>query len=129
IEGEIDQLFVSDGYVAYEEVLGMQEQTSVNIILETVAETSPFLPGKFPHCVAANKPILHLGPEKSEVKRLLGAAYPYHAKANDVDEIVLMLEKLYFGWKEDKEAFKLNRNDLQEYLSADHLKHQINNLD
>src|SRR5690606_34069438 len=64
IDGEMDQLFVSEGYVAYEEVLGIQEKTSINIILESVAETSPFLPGKFPHCVAANKPILHLGPHQ-----------------------------------------------------------------
>jgi len=124
-EKEIKQLYVSEGYVAYDLVMKMQYEASVNIILESVAEVSPFLPGKFPHCLAANKPILHLGPAKSEVRRLLGNEYAFYAEADAVKNIVKILEKLYHNWKINDEGFKLNRLDLEKYLSAVNLKEQI----
>ena len=127
-EQEVEQLVVSEGYVPYDLVLKMQEKASANIILESAAEISPFLPGKFPHCVAANKPILHLGPEKSEVRRLLGSNYEYYAEADDVEMISAKLEKLYERWKADPESLLLNREDLHSYLSIDYLKKKINNL-
>ncbi|MDT0688600.1 UDP-glycosyltransferase [Salegentibacter sp. F188] len=127
-EQETEQLVVSDGYVPYDLVLEMQEKASANIILESAAEVSPFLPGKFPHCVAANKLILHLGPEKSEVRRLLGSDYEYYAEANDVEMISAKLEQLYVKWKADPESLQLNREDLHSYLSTDYLKKKIENL-
>ncbi|MGY5847683.1 UDP-glycosyltransferase [Salegentibacter sp. HM20] len=128
LEEVVEELYISDGYVPYEEVLKMQEKAAVNVILESVAEMSPFLPGKFPHCIVTNKPILHLGPELSEVRRLLGAGYPYYAEANDIDEISLMLEKLYFSWKENGEILQAEWSELSKYLSAEHLEEQINNF-
>ena len=125
---EIAPLFVSDGYIPYDQVLQMQQEASVNIILESIAEISPFLPGKFPHCIAANKPILHLGPDNSEVKRLLGSGYPYWTKADDVEQITLKLEKLYRKWKTNPESLRLDREDLKQYLSVDYLKKLIDNL-
>ena len=125
---EIEQLVVSEGYVPYDLVLKMQEKACANIILESVAEVSPFLPGKFPHCVAANKPILHLGPEKSEVRRLLGSDYEYYAEADDVEMIAAKLEQLYVEWKADPESLQLNREDMHSYLSRDYLNKEINNL-
>ena len=127
-EQEIEQLIVSDGYVPYNLVLKMQEKASANIILESVAEVSPFLPGKFPHCVAANKPILHLGPEKSEVRRLLGSNYEYHAEADDVEEIAGKIEKLFIMWQNSPENHNLKRKDIEEYLSEAYLERVINKL-
>ncbi|MDT0686846.1 UDP-glycosyltransferase [Autumnicola psychrophila] len=127
-EQEIEQLVVSEGYVPYNLVIKMQEKASVNIILESVAEESPFLPGKFPHCVAANRSILHLGPEKSEVRRLLGSDYEHYAEADDMEMISAKLEQLYVKWKADPESLRLNREDLHLYLSTDYLKKEINNL-
>ncbi|WP_424494759.1 UDP-glycosyltransferase [Salinimicrobium sp. GXAS 041] len=127
-EQKIEQLVVSDGYIPYDLVLKMQKKASANIILESAGEVSPFLPGKFPHCVAANKPIFHLGPEKSEVRRLLGSNYKYYAEADDVEMISAKLEKLYEKWKADPESLKLNREDLISYLSIDYLKKEIDNL-
>tara|TARA_R100000935_G_C2838765_1_gene169771 strand:- start:2150 stop:3409 length:1260 start_codon:yes stop_codon:yes gene_type:complete len=124
-ENLIKQLYVSDGYVEYESVLQMQHLSSVNIILESVSDISPFLPGKFPHCVEANKPILHLGPSKSEVRRLLGEKYEFATEANDIKNIVKILEILYHNWKIDSKILKLNRPDLENYLSVDYLKKQI----
>lgn len=124
-EKETPQLFFSKGYVAYELVRKMQKLSSVNIILETIAKVSPFLPGKFPHCIAANKPILYLGPKKSEVRRLLGEGYEYWTEADDVEKISVLIEKLYFQWKDNPEQFCLKRSDLHNYLSAEHLEEQI----
>ena len=99
----------------------LQHLASVNIILESVADFSPFLPGKFPHCVYANKPILALSPKKSEVRHLLGASYPYACQVDDVEEIASKIELLYLNWLQNKEA-NLNRPDLEHYLSTDYFK-------
>ena len=123
----VKQIIFKD-YVAFEVVKRMQKLASVNIILESSAEASPFLPGKFPHCVAANKSILHLGPFKSEMMRLLGDEYAYHVEAGDVDRIASILERLYLKWQEDPKSLKLDRDDLQFYISEEYLKKQINNL-
>lgn len=124
----VQQLFISKGYISYDFVLKLQKEAAVNIILESVAEVSPFLPGKFPHCVAANKPILHLGPEQCEVRRLLGADYRFSCEADNIDEITKRIEELYYKWKNDQGSFTLNRPDLILYLSEVYLKEQIENF-
>ncbi len=124
---EHHELIVIPENRSFGEVNLLQEKSSVNIILEAKSEISPFLPGKFPHCVKADKPILHLGPEKSETRRLLGTNYPYAAEIDDISRISEIIESLYFKWKENK-SLKLNRPDLKEYLSANHLKEVVQKL-
>lgn len=121
---KIPQLYVSNGYVPYSEVRWLQENVDVNVILEAKAEISPFLPGKFPHCVGANKPILHLGPKNSEVKRLLGTEYPYHSEVDDVDKISDIIEEFYLKWR-NNDSLQLNREDLQYYLSYQNLGEKL----
>jgi hypothetical protein len=119
---KIPQLFVSEGYVNFEEVYVMQQSAEINVILEASSEISPFLPGKFPHCISANKPILLIGPYYSECKRLLGKDYPYAHDFNDIDEIATTMATLYKSWKVNKDANNLNKLDLMHYLSSDYLK-------
>lgn len=119
---QIPQMYISNGYVPFEEVYTMQQNATVNVILEATSEISPFLPGKFPHCVAANKPILVIGPYYSECKRLLGREYPYSFDFKDVEDITDSLKNLYTKWKEDKKNLSLNRSDLNFYLSSDYLR-------
>jgi len=119
---------ISEGYETYETVKRMEQSASVNIILEAVAELSPFLPGKFPHLVMANNPILYLGPKNSETVRLLGEAYPWQSTADDIETITERLQELYSIWAEDKNSFKLDRPDLMEYLSASSLKGQFKTI-
>lgn len=120
--------FVVQSSLDSETVLGMQEQAAVNIILEAKSEISPFLPGKFPHCVRANKPILLLGPAISETRRLLGKDYPYWAEIDDIGKINKIISSLYFSWK-NSAALELNRPDLEEYLSHGQLKEVLENLE
>jgi hypothetical protein len=109
-------------------VQNLENKTSVNIILEAISEISPFLPGKFPNCVVANKPILILGPYYSEVKRLLGNDYAYWAEANDEKSIELCITNLYQIWKSNSSNLMLNRNDLIDYATELNLKKIIDDL-
>ncbi|MAO35670.1 MAG: UDP-glycosyltransferase [Zunongwangia sp.] len=115
-----------DQSVSFDTVYKMQQETSVNVILEAKSEISPFLPGKFPHCVAANKPIFSLSPALSEVKRLLGENYPYCCEADDKAKILEFLEISYSSWKSGKGT--LNRPDLEAYLTEGYLKQKLDSL-
>ncbi|WP_418510305.1 UDP-glycosyltransferase [Corallibacter sp.] len=121
----IPSLFVSDGYVPFNQVYKMQQESSVNLILEARSEISPFLPGKFPHCVAANKPIVYIGPYYSECKRLLGKSYPYCFEFNEIERLSLAFEKLYRVWRNQPETMVLDILDLKTYLSFANLKKVI----
>lgn len=122
------ELYFYNGMIPFDTVYLLQQNVSVNVILESKAEISPFLPAKFPHCVEANKPILALAPYYSETKRLLGTDYAYWAEVDDVPRIALLLEQLYRLWKQNPEQLLLNRSDLAEYLSFGYLKKRINEL-
>jgi glycosyltransferase involved in cell wall biosynthesis len=122
----VPQLFMSDGYVPFQKVILLQNAASVNVILEDDGTFSPFLPGKFPHCVAADKPILLLGPYFSESRRLLGEAYPYWSPIDKVDQITIYLTALYRLWKQNPAALLLNREDLKNYLSLPYLENLFN---
>lgn len=129
-EYQIDnpEIYICNGNVGFDIVYNLQKKVSVNIILESKSEISPFLPGKFPHCVEANTAILSLAPYYSETRRLLGDDYPYWSEADDVENIAKCIEKLYFLWKQNPDHLLLNRKDLEAYLSVDYLKKVIDNL-
>ena len=115
-------------YLEYEKTQALQKNVSVNVILESKAAVSPFLPGKFPHCIAAEKPILLLGPKRSESRRLLGEDYRYWSETDDETKIAQLLEDLYKSWLEGEKDLKMKREDLKHYLSADHLKSAIEKI-
>ncbi|MFH6769644.1 UDP-glycosyltransferase [Gaetbulibacter aquiaggeris] len=121
----LPQLFIKLMNVPFIEVYYLQKQVSVNVILEANSEISPFLPGKFPHCVEADKPILHLGPNHSETKRLLGENYEYWTEIDNVKTISEILEKLYSEWLNKTKTLRLNRPDLENYLGKEYLKEQL----
>lgn len=125
VEKKLPQLIVSKDSLPFNQVQEMQRQTSVNIILESIADQSPFLPGKFPHCIAAEKPILLLGPKISEAKRLLGGNYIYWSELNDIEAISVLIERLYKQWLNRRGNLSMKRKDLNYYLSQHHLKDQI----
>lgn len=121
----LPQLFIKLNNVPFNEVYWLQKQVSINVILEAKSKISPFLPGKFPHCISADKPILHLGPKYSETRRLLGEHYTYWAEIDDFNAISEILEKLYSEWLVTPNAMRLNRPDLENYLGKEYLKAQF----
>lgn len=122
------EMYIYTENVAFEVVYELQKNVSVNIILESKSEISPFLPAKFPHCVEANKAILSLAPYYSEIRRLLGKDYLYWSEVDDVDTIADLIEKMYRLWKQNPDDLLLNRKDLVDYLSVDYLKKVIDDL-
>jgi hypothetical protein len=122
------EIYIHNGTILFDEVYHLQQNVSVNIILEAKSEISPFLPAKFPHCVEANKVILSLAPYFSETRRLLGNDYDYWAEIDDIEKIASLIEKLYFLWKQNPKNILLNRPDLSDYLSVAHLKKVIHEL-
>jgi hypothetical protein len=116
------ELYFFNGKVSFDEVYHLQKNAAVNIILESKSEISPFLPAKFPHCVEANAAIISLAPYYSEIRRLLGNDYPYWTEVDSVEKIAIIIEELYYLWKQNPRNLQLNRSDLIAYLSADYLK-------
>lgn len=125
---ECSQIYISEDYIAHLEVIKMQDNSDVNVILEAKSEISPFLPGKFPHCISADKPILLLGPYYSESRRLLGVDYLYWAETDDINKIAKLLENLFEQWKISSKKIKLNRPDLREYHSETYLAKTVNQI-
>lgn len=118
---------IIDDYLDFKVVFGMQSKASANIILEANAQISPFLPGKFPHCIQANRPIMLIGPKLSESRRLLGEDYSFWSQNMEVDEITKLINKLYNNWNKN-EVTLLNREDLREYLSETYLNETIQQI-
>jgi glycosyltransferase involved in cell wall biosynthesis len=118
----IAQLYVSNDYEEFNNVYTMQQFASINVILEAQSEISPFLPGKFPHCLSAGKPILVIGPYYSESKRLLGSKYPYIFDFKDILLITEAFGQLYSQWKNSRHKLTLNRPDLVHYFSVEYCR-------
>ena len=112
----------------FDTVYQLQYAVSVNIILEAKSDISPFLPGKFPHCVAANKKMLILGPANSETRRLLGNDYEYWSEIDTIDSISKLIEKLYFEWQTNPNEMVLNKPELLDYLGVKNLKLIIDSI-
>ncbi|WP_300438542.1 UDP-glycosyltransferase [Christiangramia sp.] len=127
VSSNTKEIEISEDYIAFEQVNTLQKQASVNIILEAKAEVSPFLPGKFPHCISANRPILLLGPSKSECRRLLGDDYPCWSEIDNIEKVFYIIVSLYTDWKEN-DLCVLNRSDLDYYLSENRLKEILDSI-
>jgi len=123
--GSSSRIVFHNNSIPFNEAQQLQEETSVNVIIEASSSISPFLPGKFPHCVSANKPILLLSPYYSECKRLLGDDYPYWCENQNSSCIAKAISSLYVLWEENKNNFKLNRPDLVEYCSSSYMKNAL----
>jgi hypothetical protein len=124
-KNNISSLYMSENYVPFNTVYAMQHAAALNLILEAKSEISPFLPGKFAHCVSANKPIVVIGPYYSECKRLLGEKYSYCFDFNEISQLAHAFGEIYNKWKENPQHLKLDRPDLKMYLSVANLKQTI----
>jgi len=115
--------------IPFDQAKLLHKEVSVNLIIEANSEISPFLPGKFPHCIQANRPILSLSPYYSEMKNLMGKDYKYLKQADDYEGIKIALQELYNHWKLNtteeitKDYYKFNQ-----YLSLSYLKEELSKL-
>lgn len=114
--------------IPFSEAIAIQNCTDVNVIIESDYYVSPFLPGKFPHCVAAGKPMLVLSPYYSETRRVLGKEYPYWSESTDTDRMEAILSSLYKQWKNGAALTLPGRDTLMHYMGKHNLSYQLNNL-
>ncbi|SHE88147.1 hypothetical protein SAMN05444278_10793 [Psychroflexus salarius] len=112
-----DNIINHDAYIQFNIVFQLQKLASVNVVIEADTWLSPFLPGKIPHLVVANKPILHIGPTTSETMRLLGKNHELHTPNNEksINCLAKKIEAMYKLWETEQELV-LNRKDLENYL-------------
>ncbi|WP_110688288.1 glycosyltransferase family protein [Salegentibacter sediminis] len=118
LKREVSQFYSSDDYLPFTQVQAIQKNAAVNVILEAKGPISPFLPGKFPHCIQAGKPILLLGPYYSESRRLLGDDYPWWSEIDDEEKITQQISELYFKWLDNQIFMEYDYSFLRERLSA-----------
>lgn len=118
IATRLPQLILSNKQEDFQTTYNMQQQAAVNVVLEAKGPASPFLPGKVPHCVAANKPLLLLGPYYSETRNVLGMDYPYWSEIDDTQKISQLLEQLFKEWQEHAGNSQLNNPQVTAYLSS-----------
>lgn len=110
----------------YDIVHELQRKSSVNVILESNDEMSPFLPGKITDCVNSRRPILALSPENSEVRNLFGNNYLFQTNADDVPVILGLINKLYSLWVTKK--ISQDFDDLQTYLGVENLEKTMKSI-
>jgi hypothetical protein len=110
--------------ISYKRSKELLVSASVLLLLEAVAEDSPFMPGKLTDYIVANRPILALTPKNSETSRLLGPEYLYRTETDNVSEIRQILEQLWERWQAGSLAVE-NQLVLQDYVSTLHWNNEF----
>ena len=77
-----------------------------------------FMPGKLADIAFYGKPIITLTPTNSEVNRLLGNNYPYHANLDNKNEIVKAIKRFILDFQNQKVNIESIR-ELKEYVSVE----------
>lgn len=92
------------GYISHQQAITEQRTSQVLLLLEIDSEeTRAIIPGKLFEYMAAERPILAIGPEKSDVEALIkqtntGQYFCYDEK----DRIAECIEKMYQQYSENK---------------------------
>ena len=84
---------------SYKKSLEIIAQAQGLLVIEAISSFSPFLPGKIADIAYAEKPIISLSPKISEVRRILGNAYPYQTELDDVVKIKNVLLQFIADFK------------------------------
>jgi glycosyltransferase involved in cell wall biosynthesis len=114
---------VINGRISYKKSKELLRCADVLLIIEAISKDSPFMPGKITDYITADKIIMALTPPNSEVSRLLGEDYPYKTETDNVENIYLILENLWFKWKSN--SLYVTDNKLKEYVNATNWNQQF----
>jgi len=114
--------------VSYKKSLEMIKMADVSLVIEAEGvDFSPFMPGKLADLIGLEKPILVLSPKKSETNRILGSEYPFTSESDDVDKIVLILDRMWDLWKK-RNLYLTDSERLKEYISSKILNEKLHQL-
>ncbi len=126
INYDINQIKIISERVSYKKSKLMFEQADVLLVIEAKAEFSPFMPGKLTDYIVANKTIMALTPQKSEVTRILGKNYPFISDIDNEDKILSILNLLWELWKRG-ELKNIQNVELKNYVSASNFNLRLTN--
>ncbi|UYW00513.1 hypothetical protein K5I29_08115 [Flavobacterium agricola] len=90
-ETNISNIIFNEQRVTYKKSIELTKQADANLVIEAIADYSPFLPGKVADIAFCNSTIIALTPKVSEVNRVLGNDYPYSAELDKVYDIKKVL--------------------------------------
>jgi len=110
--------------ISYKKSIELMHKTNVLLILEAVAEDSPFMPGKLADYIAVKKTILALTPINSETTRLLGKDYLYITEMNNENEIYNILKMLWNDWRNNSLKSNIPK-ELIEYISPERFNEKL----
>lgn len=116
--GGFDNVCLVNDRIPYIQSKKIMAKSTALVILEAIADFSPFMPGKISDYIMAEKPIMALTPENSEVSRLLGKEHLYSGAVNDEVKILDILNRLWDAWKKEPNL-KMDRQDLKQYISVE----------
>lgn len=85
--------------IPYDVSMEILHHSVAGVVLEAVAEESPFYPGKLADLLYLRKPILAVTPAKSTVRDMLGGDYPLLCVPDRPEEVAAKLEILWEAWK------------------------------
>ena len=104
--------------ISYKKSLELIRGATCMLVIEAISDISPFMPGKLADIALYEKPIITLTPTNSEVNRLLGKNYPYHANLDNKNEIAKAIKRFILDFQNQKVNIKSIR-ELKEYVSVE----------
>ena len=107
-----------DFRISYFKSIKIIKESDCMLVLEAASDFSPFMPGKLADIGLNEKAIIALTPDNSEVLRILGKDYPYHANMDDVAGIKTAISCFLHDLKTGKIQEKSTRF-LKEYVSVE----------
>jgi hypothetical protein len=113
--------------ISYKKSKVIFNQADVLLVIEAVAEESPFMPGKLTDYITAGKNIMALTPKKSEISRLFGNNYPYITETDNEEEIYAILVALWELWKSNRKTIDVPVS-LKQYVSWENQNAKLNTL-
>jgi glycosyltransferase involved in cell wall biosynthesis len=122
-----DNIILINRRIKRDEIISIISEADVLLIIEAASIESPFMPGKLADYIGLNKTIFALSPERSETRRILGLDYPYQCEPNDENRIQSIIQVLFTRWNSGTNL-KLNAPSLQEYVSSEHVRSEIEKI-
>ncbi|NGX84899.1 glycosyltransferase family 4 protein [Aequorivita sp. KMM 9714] len=125
-EFNLDENSIFLGYVSHSEALKLQNESQVLLLVEiNSAETRAIIPGKLFEYLAAKRPIIALGPQKSDIEAIVdetksGRFFDYSSDNELKNEILRLYEQYKAGDLQvsSEGVDKFSRKQLTKQMSA-----------
>lgn len=126
-EFQLDSFLNLVGYVSHEEAVAAQRSAQVLLLIEIDSEqTKTIIPGKLFEYMAAERPILAVGPEETDMENiLLQTNTGVYCKYDEKDKIIAVIKDYFERYKANN--LQVNAVGIQQY-SRKNLTKQLSEL-